>query len=201
MIVNSTTNHHHFPDDDPAQLTAEAIVMFLEQTLSQSLPVVIFLFPYILDINTSWLCFFPVTDLWGQLMASTCLPGLLWNDNCCIRYVERKSRSYNCFVWPSIWFPLSDLLFNLLCWHYGCWWGGGRRRRWVISYLWNLATSLLARPSQLTAFYCFFFQNFFMKRKNKLTPMHVMILIGCGIHDLLDECMLKIYRTNLVKFG
>lgn len=78
MIVNSTTNHHHFPDDDPAQLTAEAIVMFLDQALSQTLPVCkvsfsMFFNKWHLLLNLSLL----FSDLWRQLVAGTCLSGLL----------------------------------------------------------------------------------------------------------------------------
>nr|CAD7589611.1 unnamed protein product [Timema genevievae] len=38
LVVNSTTNHHHIPEDDPSQLTPEAITIFLEQIHNQSAP-------------------------------------------------------------------------------------------------------------------------------------------------------------------
>nr|CAD7260738.1 unnamed protein product [Timema shepardi] len=38
LVVNSTTNHHHIPEDDPSQLTPEAITIFLEQIHNQSVP-------------------------------------------------------------------------------------------------------------------------------------------------------------------
>lgn len=38
LVVNSSTNHHHIPEDDPSQLTPEAVTMFLEQIHNQSAP-------------------------------------------------------------------------------------------------------------------------------------------------------------------
>lgn len=39
LVLNSTTNHHHFPEDDPTQLTAEALHLFLDRIANQSVPV------------------------------------------------------------------------------------------------------------------------------------------------------------------
>lgn len=39
LVLNSTTNHHHFPEDDPKQLTAEALHLFLDKIANQSVPV------------------------------------------------------------------------------------------------------------------------------------------------------------------
>ncbi|XP_017778082.1 PREDICTED: protein disulfide-isomerase TMX3 [Nicrophorus vespilloides] len=36
LVLNSTTNHHHIPEDDPAQLTAAAVDLFLERIYNQS---------------------------------------------------------------------------------------------------------------------------------------------------------------------
>lgn len=41
IVVNSTTHHHHFPQDEPSQLTSQALVMFLDQVHNQSAPVCI----------------------------------------------------------------------------------------------------------------------------------------------------------------
>lgn len=38
LVLNSTTNHHHIPEDEPSQLTAEALDIFLEQIYNQSAP-------------------------------------------------------------------------------------------------------------------------------------------------------------------
>jgi thioredoxin domain-containing protein 10 len=38
LVVNSTTRHHHIPEDDPSQLTPEAVTIFLEQIHNQSAP-------------------------------------------------------------------------------------------------------------------------------------------------------------------
>ncbi|KAF5303971.1 hypothetical protein FQA39_LY01756 [Lamprigera yunnana] len=38
LVLNSTTNHHHIPEDEPAQLTLEAVDIFLEQIYNQSAP-------------------------------------------------------------------------------------------------------------------------------------------------------------------
>lgn len=38
LVVNSTTNHHHIPEDDPSQLTPEAVTIFLEQVYNHSAP-------------------------------------------------------------------------------------------------------------------------------------------------------------------
>lgn len=43
IVVNSTTRHHHLPQDEPSQLTPQALVMFLDQVHNQSAPVRIFL--------------------------------------------------------------------------------------------------------------------------------------------------------------
>lgn len=39
LVLNSTTNHHHIPEDEPKELTPEAIDMFLQQISNQSVPV------------------------------------------------------------------------------------------------------------------------------------------------------------------
>lgn len=39
IVVNSTTRHHHLPQDEPSQLTPQALVMFLDQVHNQSAPV------------------------------------------------------------------------------------------------------------------------------------------------------------------
>lgn len=36
LILNSTTNEHHIPDDDPLEMTPEAVEMFLESVYNQS---------------------------------------------------------------------------------------------------------------------------------------------------------------------
>ncbi|GLH03080.1 Protein disulfide-isomerase [Gryllus bimaculatus] len=38
LVVNSTTNHHHLPQDEPSQLTPEAVEVFLDQIHNQSAP-------------------------------------------------------------------------------------------------------------------------------------------------------------------
>lgn len=43
LVLNSTTNHHHFPEDDPTQLTADAIHLFLDRIVNQSVPVSAFI--------------------------------------------------------------------------------------------------------------------------------------------------------------
>lgn len=39
LVVNSSSYQHHLPDDDPTQLTPEAIQIFLDQILDGSAPV------------------------------------------------------------------------------------------------------------------------------------------------------------------
>ncbi|XP_065213681.1 protein disulfide-isomerase TMX3 [Planococcus citri] len=36
LVLNSTTNHHHIPEDEPTQLTPEAITIFLDSIQNQS---------------------------------------------------------------------------------------------------------------------------------------------------------------------
>ncbi|XP_019875387.1 protein disulfide-isomerase TMX3 isoform X2 [Aethina tumida] len=38
IVLNSTTNHHHIPEDDPTELTVEAIDIFLERIYNQTIP-------------------------------------------------------------------------------------------------------------------------------------------------------------------
>lgn len=38
LVVNSTTNHHHFPDDEPHYLTPEVVHMFLDSIVNQTAP-------------------------------------------------------------------------------------------------------------------------------------------------------------------
>lgn len=38
LVLNSTTNHHHIPDDDPLQMTVEAVRVFLDHVHNQSAP-------------------------------------------------------------------------------------------------------------------------------------------------------------------
>ncbi|CAG4947443.1 unnamed protein product [Parnassius apollo] len=38
LVLNSTTRHHHIPDDDPVLMTAEAVALFLDQILKQQAP-------------------------------------------------------------------------------------------------------------------------------------------------------------------
>lgn len=39
LVLNSTTMHHHIPEDDPQEMTEDAIDMFLEKISNQSSPV------------------------------------------------------------------------------------------------------------------------------------------------------------------
>lgn len=39
LVLNSTTNHHHLPEDDPTQLTVDALHLFLDRIANQSVPV------------------------------------------------------------------------------------------------------------------------------------------------------------------
>lgn len=36
LVINSTTNEHHLPDDDPLEMTPEAVEMFLESVFNQT---------------------------------------------------------------------------------------------------------------------------------------------------------------------
>lgn len=38
IVLNSTTNEHHIPDDDPIQMTVEAVQIFLEHVQNQTFP-------------------------------------------------------------------------------------------------------------------------------------------------------------------
>ncbi|XP_066992265.1 protein disulfide-isomerase TMX3 isoform X2 [Anabrus simplex] len=38
IVLNTTTNHHHIPEDDPSQLTPEAVMVFLDRIRNQSAP-------------------------------------------------------------------------------------------------------------------------------------------------------------------
>lgn len=38
IVLNSTTRHHHLPEDDPLKLTIEAVTMFLDQVENQIAP-------------------------------------------------------------------------------------------------------------------------------------------------------------------
>lgn len=45
IVLNSTTSHHHIPDDDPVLMTPEAVSMFLDSIHNQMAPVsLVFLF-------------------------------------------------------------------------------------------------------------------------------------------------------------
>jgi thioredoxin domain-containing protein 10 len=39
LVLNSTTNVHHLPLDDPLEMTAESIEVFLESVMNQSAPI------------------------------------------------------------------------------------------------------------------------------------------------------------------
>lgn len=39
LVLNSTTSHHHIPDDDPVLMTPEAVSLFLDQIHLQIAPV------------------------------------------------------------------------------------------------------------------------------------------------------------------
>lgn len=39
LVLNSTTFHHHIPEDDPTQMTVDAIEIFIEKVYNQTLPV------------------------------------------------------------------------------------------------------------------------------------------------------------------
>jgi thioredoxin domain-containing protein 10 len=42
IVINSTTNHHYIPEDEPEKLTPHVIELFLEQIQSESVPVMFF---------------------------------------------------------------------------------------------------------------------------------------------------------------
>lgn len=41
IVINTSTSHHHIPDDDPGKLTPQAIEMFLEHIRNETAPVII----------------------------------------------------------------------------------------------------------------------------------------------------------------
>lgn len=41
IIYNSTTRHHHFPEEKPHELTPESITLFLEAVRNQSVKVIV----------------------------------------------------------------------------------------------------------------------------------------------------------------
>lgn len=59
LVLNSTTNHHHIPEDEPTQLTPEAITIFLDSIQNQSAKVIFekYFFGCIRIINNSILLF------------------------------------------------------------------------------------------------------------------------------------------------
>ncbi|GJQ68328.1 hypothetical protein Trydic_g16923 [Trypoxylus dichotomus] len=38
LVLNSTSHHHHIPEDDPGHLTPEALDLFLERICNQTAP-------------------------------------------------------------------------------------------------------------------------------------------------------------------
>lgn len=46
LVLNSTTSHHHLPDDEPALMTPEAITAFLDQVHKQTVPVIMWFMSY-----------------------------------------------------------------------------------------------------------------------------------------------------------
>ncbi|KAL0271501.1 UNVERIFIED_CONTAM: hypothetical protein PYX00_008580 [Menopon gallinae] len=77
IVVNSTTQHHHFPEDEPSQLTPQALIMFLDQVHNQSAPV--------FGGNTWWVKLYrlyfegktSLTDMWrGNPVLTSVLFGL-----------------------------------------------------------------------------------------------------------------------------
>lgn len=47
IVINTTTNHHHIPEDEAEKLTPQVIEFFLEQIRNESAPVDKNLFLYI----------------------------------------------------------------------------------------------------------------------------------------------------------
>lgn len=41
LVINTSTSHHHIPDDEPSKLTPQAIEMFLEHIQNETAPVII----------------------------------------------------------------------------------------------------------------------------------------------------------------
>ena len=41
IVINSTTNHHYIPEDEPEKLTPHVIELFLEQIQSENVPVIL----------------------------------------------------------------------------------------------------------------------------------------------------------------
>lgn len=77
IVINSTTRHHHLPQDEPSQLTPQALVMFLDQVHNQSAPV--------LGGNTWWVKLYRIyfegktslSDMWqGNPVLTSVLFGL-----------------------------------------------------------------------------------------------------------------------------
>lgn len=63
IVLNATTSEHHIPDDDPMQMTPEAIHVFLESIHEQKAPVN-FLFFSIFYNGKNHFYFFCATGLW-----------------------------------------------------------------------------------------------------------------------------------------
>ena len=43
IVINTSTSHHHIPDDEPRKLTPQAIEMFLDHIRNETAPVIFLL--------------------------------------------------------------------------------------------------------------------------------------------------------------
>ena len=145
-MLNSTTFHHHIPDDEPEHLTPEAIETFLEAILNESATVgssfinlkglkifqiinaywIIGCMMYVVYVSVVRCVFFILLGLWWQINWNTNLSGLVWRENFSSWHVGWKSNFNNRHFRSTAWILDSYLLFHLLCRLHGCTWRGRR---------------------------------------------------------------------------
>ena len=75
IVINSTTFQHYLPDDDPVELTAEAIQIFLDGVLDNTVPVYGGSTYSVRWVISSSLLF-PLIDPRGRTLYYTCCPSV-----------------------------------------------------------------------------------------------------------------------------
>lgn len=116
LVLNSTTNEHHLPDDDPLEMTPEAVEMFLDSVINQSAQI------YGGDFFTvrAYRAWFELKRLLRDMWKGNPVRNL-FSQQSVARFTKSFSSGFNLrHLRTSAGLPELDLLFNILCRYSGC---------------------------------------------------------------------------------
>lgn len=162
LILNSTTNEHHIPDDDPLEMTPEAVEMFLESVYNQSART---LGGDRLTVRT-YRAWFEMkrllADMWKGNPVGTRIVALINSDWFSFSGVDLRN------FWSSVGLLVAHLLLHILCW-YTRRWGWWRSREEGVKHYGRAALQPNSISVYIPKSYCDLCFNMILLERRKWT--------------------------------